>query len=809
MKNLKHLLCAGIVACSLYFNAFSASSSSEEHASLADTQEKAESMEDIEQRYQAAQQLLALPSGIPASSAGPAVLSDDNFKKRSERPEETVGEQPAKYQETGKATFGAPSSEQGYASLADTGENAENMQSLEERYQAAQHMQTLQGLSPASSAGQIYLSDDNLKKRSERPEETIGEQPAKFQRIIEDPREIVRALDRLARIKHRNAFFNALIQHQNPEDILDELEAFMRYSPNQEEIEELTAAPQYQEFLRSKQIKDVITDLFIRSVLTGNDQPLLILQALLQTSEQNPEMHSLLTRVVHTANSALSARKTPEKISKTQAVLEQLPEFEAFLENKLSKADFNIIHRLKPLLSNRLSNFASIPLIGKDAHGQTIFLDPYIAVTFSGTLRNLFLPELIQLTGFTHEPLEFTDWTQHSLEKIFLIAGDILHAHTTNTWSNQTIDAWINKGIFAGETPNTFKDLFEAAEFLDVAPVIMTVLNRGALDFARKRSQNFGALEILPKKVKKDIAQASHADSRRGAYINSLTEDVKNWRKQYPVSIAYLIQKGGIPAIINPENEPNERILHLDNRGIGKLTGLSDIPGIDTVTELNLSHNELKEIPAHAFVGLRNLKVLRLDYNQIETLAPETLNGLANLRNLSLRSNRITTIPDNFFIRLNRLRRLDLNNNRIQTVTPAALIGIGRLNNLSLSQNHLAAIPTPALSVVPNLHTLYLGSNHIETIPADAFNALVHLTELGLENNRLHAIDVNAFRGLGQLARLYLNTNPDLNSMAPAAIDPLLRIVFVNLAGTPLYDQQTRYDDVIRRNRRRAVQGEH
>ena len=682
MKNLKHLLCAGIVACSLYFNAFSASSSSEEHASLADTQEKAESMEDIEQRYQAAQQLLALPSGIPASSAGPAVLSDDNLKKRERiEGEENIGEQPAKYQETGKATFGASSPEQGYASLADTGENAESMEDIEQRYQAAQQLLALPSGIPASSAGPAVLSDDNFKKRSERPEETVGEQPAKYQRIIEDPREIVRELDRLARIEHRNLFFDALNQEtQDPNRVFNELTTFMQHNPEPKEVKELVTSLAYSVFSEQPETRDFIKNLYINFVETGNDQPFIIIQALLDSSSQNPEFHSWLMKNIFQRLLLLEGSDGIAGIPFSLAI-----KYLDLIKNILSLEQTGLNIKEK--------------IIQMSEEGESVNPLPSINLKEFSSKELKLLAHLILLQAIidtTNEPLS-ANW-QPDRERLITERGDLITKRDT---------------LFASLSLDDFRQLLNVAYFLQANKEIKYYIISMLIKQIKKNyNENFELLESYPWFIKRDIAR--YGSLEKPIRIES---EFYDWsRKNYRRSIAGLLEFGRIPEIADRiANGIPIRVLDLEELDIADLSGLQAVPDIETAQKLILSNNEIKRIPSGIFNNFVHLHILYLDQNLIQEIAPEAFKGAYRLRLLDLNHNELEKIPANSFEGLGNLRTLDLSSNMLHTIDPEAFKGLEELTHLDLSHNKLENIDLAVFDHLPKLRGINLSDNPLTT----------------------------------------------------------------------------------------------
>lgn len=67
------------------------------------------------------------------------------------------------------------------------------------------------------------------------------------------------------------------------------------------------------------------------------------------------------------------------------------------------------------------------------------------------------------------------------------------------------------------------------------------------------------------------------------------------------------------------------------------------------------------------------------------------MNGLNNLKELNLSDNQISEIPDEFY-QINKLEKLDLSNNLIRTIS-VLIRNFQNLTNLNLSQNLISTLP--------------------------------------------------------------------------------------------------------------------
>uniref|UniRef100_A0A8C5HNX7 G-protein coupled receptors family 1 profile domain-containing protein n=1 Tax=Gouania willdenowi TaxID=441366 RepID=A0A8C5HNX7_GOUWI len=165
--------------------------------------------------------------------------------------------------------------------------------------------------------------------------------------------------------------------------------------------------------------------------------------------------------------------------------------------------------------------------------------------------------------------------------------------------------------------------------------------------------------------------------------------------------------------------------------------GLSTVPiSLDPLTTyLDLSMNNISEIPPRAFHRLHLLSELMLQNNQLERLPDDAPWDLPNLLSLRLDANLLSEVP------------------------PAAFEGVRSLRHLWLDDNSLTEIPVAALDSLPSLQAMTLALNQIKHIPDYAFKNLTALVVLHLHNNHIQSMGSRCFEGLHSLETLDLNYN--------------------------------------------------
>uniref|UniRef100_A0A8C8DPI8 Leucine-rich repeat-containing G-protein coupled receptor 4 n=1 Tax=Oryzias sinensis TaxID=183150 RepID=A0A8C8DPI8_9TELE len=189
--------------------------------------------------------------------------------------------------------------------------------------------------------------------------------------------------------------------------------------------------------------------------------------------------------------------------------------------------------------------------------------------------------------------------------------------------------------------------------------------------------------------------------------------------------------------------------------------GLTAVPtGLSTFTYyLDLSMNNITELPANVFKSFPYMEELRLAGNDLTFIHPEALSGLHQLKVLMLQNNQLKSVPSAALKNLQSLQSLRLDANHITTVPDESFQGLQQLRHLWLDDNHLTQVPVGSLTHQANLQALTLALNRITYIPANAFANLTSLVVLHLHNNRIREIASNSFAGLVNLETLDLNFN--------------------------------------------------
>ncbi|XP_060746032.1 leucine-rich repeat-containing G-protein coupled receptor 5-like [Tachysurus vachellii] len=176
-------------------------------------------------------------------------------------------------------------------------------------------------------------------------------------------------------------------------------------------------------------------------------------------------------------------------------------------------------------------------------------------------------------------------------------------------------------------------------------------------------------------------------------------------------------------------------------------------------TYLDLSMNNITQLPSNAFTTLHFLEELRLAGNDLTDIPKGAFDGFVNLKTLMLQNNQFQEVPREAFKSLPNLHSLRLDANHISSVSQDCFDGLSSLRHLWLDDNALTEVPVDALRPLSSLQAVTFALNKITHIPDKAFANLSNLVVLHLNNNRVLSLGKQSFDGLRSLETLDLNYN--------------------------------------------------
>jgi len=125
------------------------------------------------------------------------------------------------------------------------------------------------------------------------------------------------------------------------------------------------------------------------------------------------------------------------------------------------------------------------------------------------------------------------------------------------------------------------------------------------------------------------------------------------------------------------------------------------------IKRIRLERNNISELGAYAFNGLKRLQRIDLSNNNLVKIDPLAFSGgLQSLNSLILYSNKLNQLPVNVFRELNQLQLLLLNANSLQCINVALFRSLTNLNLLSLYDNNIETLTNGTFDGLKNIKTM-------------------------------------------------------------------------------------------------------
>lgn len=250
-------------------------------------------------------------------------------------------------------------------------------------------------------------------------------------------------------------------------------------------------------------------------------------------------------------------------------------------------------------------------------------------------------------------------------------------------------------------------------------------------------------------------------------------------------------------------NTPNLKTLHLENNRLELKGNLFKYTPL--LTFLDLSQNELTEIPVgifrflgkllklhlwansltdlneHTFEGVFSLNTLELSKNRIENISEKTFNNLRDLQQISLSFNQIKFLPRSLFANNQKLELIRLMRNRVKLVLPEEFFAnLPFLKEINLSNTKIGSIPDNTFQNSLNLTKIILADTGLRDLPSNVFAGLTNLEEIDLKQN--HIVNISyVFSSLKKLKKLCLAQN-SIEEVGQNALSDLFELEEIDLS---------------------------
>lgn len=154
-----------------------------------------------------------------------------------------------------------------------------------------------------------------------------------------------------------------------------------------------------------------------------------------------------------------------------------------------------------------------------------------------------------------------------------------------------------------------------------------------------------------------------------------------------------------------------------------------------------------REIPLNFFETFYLLREFNASDLELEMLQLETFKDAKNLTYLDVTQNQLTEIPRLLFFNTAKLTYVDFSNNRIERIDPLAFEGAKHLQSLNFSNNRINHIDSKTFST-PNVLLLDLSKNNLTNLAEHIFDNMTNLVQLNLSFNPIGNLSIEIFAHL-------------------------------------------------------------
>lgn len=233
-------------------------------------------------------------------------------------------------------------------------------------------------------------------------------------------------------------------------------------------------------------------------------------------------------------------------------------------------------------------------------------------------------------------------------------------------------------------------------------------------------------------------------------------------------------------------HETNVKVLNTSHNKITFPRHPKDLQGSVMLESLNLSQNEISSIPEWFGNYFPALTSLNLGGNDIKTLQDSPLK-LWRLKTLDLSNNNLKEIPSEFLSECFSLDTLVATNNSLTTLPETVAASLTNLKTVRLEKNKLGERSSKKqfsfsrfLLTLPNVKTVDLSGNSLEDIPAPVSWATQQLKELVLADNKIRKLSLVGAEKWSLLERLVLSGNS--LKQVPSGIGELTSLMSLDLS---------------------------
>ncbi|CAG9787320.1 unnamed protein product [Diatraea saccharalis] len=196
---------------------------------------------------------------------------------------------------------------------------------------------------------------------------------------------------------------------------------------------------------------------------------------------------------------------------------------------------------------------------------------------------------------------------------------------------------------------------------------------------------------------------------------------------------------------------------------------------------VDISHVGLKALPVNLFMKTPNLEQINLSYNLLQEISENTFKNLRNLTHLDLSYNNIVNIRTPAFVNIMSIQYLSLKGNQLNAFKGEFFNTGTSLEVIDLSQNQLSYLFPSSFKIHPRLREIILTDNKFNFFPSELISTLQYLELVDLSGNVLKNVDELDFARLPKLRTVLLSRN-ELETISEMAFHNSTQIQYLDLS---------------------------
>lgn len=198
--------------------------------------------------------------------------------------------------------------------------------------------------------------------------------------------------------------------------------------------------------------------------------------------------------------------------------------------------------------------------------------------------------------------------------------------------------------------------------------------------------------------------------------------------------------------------------LDLSGEKIGKTPDISMLKDLGPgVTGIELSSNDITEIPAGLFDKMTGVTHINIYGNKLETLPKGIFDNNEDLSELWMSGNKLKNLDKDLLAKNKKIKEIDLSNNGIEKLPEGFLKDASRLATFYASDNKLTSLDGVLADKYKRLKVINVNNNQLTSLP-ESFGNYKSLEDLRANNNKLKALP-GAMDQLSRLVILDLENN--------------------------------------------------